>query len=85
MTIGPQQLAKESHSCEAVTLCLNEDIDDHTVLIYSTPEIMPGTVDLQEHLIQMPLVSGPGAPSPQASGEQMPELLAPLARAVLPA
>ena len=77
MIVGPQQLAEESHSRESITLWLNENIDDNAVLIHRSPEVMPHTIDLQEHLIEMPLVPGPGTTFSQACRVQVAELVAP--------
>ena len=38
---------------------------------------MSDAVDLEEHLIQMPLIAGPGTPSPQVISELLAELIAP--------
>jgi hypothetical protein len=40
-----------------VSLWLNKDVDPRAVLIHRTPEIMLGTVDLQEHLVKDPFVA----------------------------
>src|SRR4030095_8943491 len=74
---SPQQLAEESHGCEPVTFRLNENINDDTVLIHSSPQIVPHAVDIEEHLIQMPFVAGTGTLSPQACRERFAKLLAP--------
>jgi len=76
-TVGPQQLAKEAHRRESVTPGLDKNINDNTVLINGSPEIMPRATDVEEYLIQMPLVAGPGTPSPQASGVILAELVTP--------
>ena len=77
MIVCPQQLKEESHSRESITLWLNENIDDNAVLINRSPEVMPHTIDLQEHLIEMPLVPGPGTTFSQACRVQVAELVAP--------
>jgi hypothetical protein len=73
----PQQLAEEPHGGEAVALRLDQNIEDDTVLIDGPPEVMSDTVDLEEDLIQMPLVARPGTPSPQAIGELASKFIAP--------
>ncbi len=61
-----------------VPTALHEDIQDVPVLINGTPRIMPLAVDLQKHLITMPLVSGLCAPTTELVGKVLSELLAPL-------
>jgi hypothetical protein len=40
-----------------VTSPLHEDVEDISVLIYGTPQILPLAIDGQEDLIQVPLIS----------------------------
>src|SRR5690348_7683475 len=58
-----QQLPKEPHSSKTIPLGLHENIDDGALLIDGTPEIILHAIDLQEHLVQEPLISqlGPSA------------------------
>jgi hypothetical protein len=42
---------------------LDEDIEDYTVLIDRSPEVMSDAVDLEENFIQMPLSTGSSSPS----------------------
>ena len=65
---GPQQLAEEPHGRETVALWLHENVDDDAVLIDGSPEIMPHAIDVEEDLVQMPFVAGPGTPS--SSGQR---------------
>src|SRR3954453_21411896 len=75
--VGPQQLAKEAHGSETVALWLHQNIDHNSVLIHRAPEIMPLAIDVEEHLIQMPFVSGPGTASPYPCRVQVAKLLTP--------
>jgi hypothetical protein len=77
LTGCPQKPAEESDGSETIPLRLDENIKNDTVLIDGPPEVMSGTVDLEEDLIQMPLVARPGTPSPQAIGELASEFIAP--------
>jgi hypothetical protein len=52
-----KKFPKEPLGGEPVAFWLNEDVDHGSVLIDCTPKIMPYALDLQEHLIQMPLRS----------------------------
>src|SRR3954447_781394 len=77
--VGPQQLAKEAHGSETVALWLHQNIDHNTVLIHRAPKVMPLAVNVEEHLIKMPFVSGPGTASPYPCRVQVAELLTPAA------
>jgi hypothetical protein len=65
------------HGRETIPLRLHENIKNDTILIDGSPEKMRDAVDLEEDLIQMPLVTWPGTPSPQAIGKLAAELIAP--------
>ena len=71
---GPQQLAKEPDRGKAIPLRLHEDVEDNTVLIDGSPEIVSDAVDLEEDFVQMPFVAGSSAPSSQAVGILLPNL-----------
>src|SRR6476620_9003590 len=77
VTNCPSQSATEAHGSKAIPLWLHEHVEDHAILIDGAPEIMRDAVDLEEHLVQMPFVSGTCTPSPEASGIRRAELLAP--------
>src|SRR3954447_21048949 len=62
-TSCPQQLAKETDRGETIPLRLHEDVEDYAVLIDRSPQVTSNTVDLEEDLIQMPFVPGPGTSS----------------------
>ena len=71
---GPQQLAEEPHGSKSVPLWLHENVEDNTVLIDGSPEIMSDAVDLEEDFVQMPFVTGSSTPSSQAVGIRLPNL-----------
>jgi hypothetical protein len=50
---------KEFQGCLAITALRNEAFQDFPFVIYSPPKIVRLTVDLHEHLVQMPLPAGP--------------------------
>ena len=52
-----QELAKESRSSMAIPAGLEQDVDDVTVLIHRTPQILTPAVDSHEQLVQMPRVA----------------------------
>lgn len=49
------------------------DVEDMAVLVHGPPQVLPHSVDLDEHLIEMPFIAWP-----VAGGVPGPELLAPL-------
>jgi hypothetical protein len=56
---------------------LDKDIQHNAILIDSAPEIMLHTLDPDEHLIEVPLISGLWSTTSQTIGEIRPEFLAP--------
>jgi hypothetical protein len=58
---------------------LDQDVQNNTVLIDSSPQPVALATDLQRHLIQMPLVASSHSSSTQPCGEGGPECGAPLA------
>jgi len=56
-TLTLQQLTEEAFGSTSVTTRLDEDIDHVTILINRTPEILPLTLNGDEHLIQVPRVA----------------------------
>src|SRR3954468_18221618 len=56
---------------------LHENIKDNAVLIDCSPEVMRGSVDLEEDFIQMPFIPGPSTTSPQTRSILFAKLLAP--------
>ena len=72
-----QQPAKEPFGRFGVPPRLNEDVEHDAVLIHGAPKIMLHALDPNEHLVQMPLVTGPWTTAAQAGGKGLTELLAP--------
>ena len=66
-----QERAKESRSSVAIPAGLEQDVDDVTVLIHRTPQILTPAVDRHEQLVQMPRVAdGPSVTAePSRVGE----------------
>ena len=54
LPLGLQQLAKESHRGVPISSRLHEDVEDVTVLIHGTPQVLLATLDRDEHLVEMP-------------------------------
>ena len=60
-----------------IPLRLNQNIEDNTVLINGSPEVMSDTVDLEKDLVQMPFVADPGKAATDLVGEMLTELARP--------
>ena len=73
-----EEFAEELLRRLLVPTTLDENIQHVAVLVHSTPQGMPLTVDRQKHLLQMPLVTRPWAPAPELIGLRWPKLPAPL-------
>jgi hypothetical protein len=58
---------------------LHQDIEDGTVLIHGSPQIVTLFSNRDKHLIQVPFVARPRAPTPELIGEMLAEFAAPLA------
>lgn len=48
---------------------LHEDVQDLAVLVHGPPQVLPLTMDLDEDLIEMPLIPGLRPAPPQAVGK----------------
>jgi hypothetical protein len=62
-----------------VATTLHQDIEDVSVLVDGTPEIVPFTGDREEHFGQVPLVPRPGPGATQLIGICLAKLPAPFA------
>jgi len=49
-----QQFAEETQSCPAVPSWLHQDIDDRSVLVYGSPQIVLDSIHLDEDFVQVP-------------------------------
>ena len=74
---SPQHPAKETYGRESIPPWLHKDVEHNAVLINGSPEVMSNAVDLEENVVQMPLVAGSSTPSPEAIGIRFAELVAP--------
>src|SRR5262249_19977296 len=72
-----QRAAQKGLRCRAVAACLDQDVEYHASLVDGTPQPMLPSVDLELHLVQVPLVPWSGAPPTQRRGKHGPELAAP--------
>src|SRR5215216_6638180 len=55
-----EQLAKELLGCSLVTPTLHQNVQHIALLIDSTPEVVEFAIDREEHLIEMPFITGLG-------------------------
>jgi hypothetical protein len=72
-----EQLAEEPSRGLGVTLRGDQDVHDIPVLVHRPPQIMPLAVDLDEHLVKVPLVPGAWLASARPVGVGLAKLLAP--------
>jgi len=66
-----------------VSLALDQNIQNVTILIDSTPQIVNAAIDLEEYFIKMPLVSGPGRFSAQVVSIGLSEFKAPFSDSLI--
>src|SRR5206468_6502 len=62
---------------EAISFRLDEDVENNAILIDRPPEVVSDAVDLEENLVQMPLIACSGTSSSEAVGVVFAELLTP--------
>ncbi len=74
-----QEFAKEALRCTTVASRLDEDVDHVAVLIDGTPQIVPLTVDRDEHFVQEPGIAESTLPSSQSPSVIWSKLYAPAA------
>src|SRR3954470_21842802 len=78
-----EQALEEAFRGCGVPAVLDQDVEHDAVLVYRAPEIMQLTVDLQEHLIEVPSVAWLGPALTELAGEVGAELQAPLPDALV--
>src|SRR5689334_2259659 len=82
MALGRRPLTRNSLRKNLIaanqSLWLNQDLDDNAVLMHGRPEINPLALDGEEHLIEMPFISGPGTASPYVCSAQVAERFTPV-------
>jgi hypothetical protein len=61
----------------AIAPILNKNVEDNTMLIPGTPEIVLCSLDSNKHFVYVPLVSRPWLTAAQAIGERSAECIAP--------
>src|SRR5713101_1332310 len=62
-----------------IPMRLYQNVQDYSVLINGTPQILPASINFEKDLVEVPFVSGPGTTPAQVIGKGLAELLAPLA------
>jgi hypothetical protein len=78
-----EQALEESLRRRGVSAILDQDVEDHTVLIHRAPQILQLTIDPQVHLIHVPGVAWLRPTPAQLLGEVGPEPAAPAPDALL--
>ena len=78
LALTPQQSSKESPRRTPVPAGLDEEVNEVTVLVHCTPEILTLTVDRDEDFVQKPRIAESALAAPQLSGVVGAELSAPL-------
>jgi hypothetical protein len=73
-----EELAEELLGRPLVTPTLHQDVEHMAVLIHRPPQIVTRTTDREKHLVQVPLVAGPGAPTSELIDIRLSEFSAPL-------
>ena len=72
-----QQTLKEPLGGFSITPLLDQNIEDDTILIHGTPQIMLNALDPDKHLVEAPLVARPGTTAAQTISKALAEFLAP--------
>ena len=72
-----EQLAKETQGCPTIAARLHQNIDDRSVLVHGSPQIVLDSIHLDEHFVKVPFCSEPNSLLPQLGGVNGAELLAP--------
>jgi hypothetical protein len=73
-----QQLAQQALGGPLIASALHQHVEYHPGLVHITPEPVLHTNDLDRGLVEVPLVSSMGQPSPDPIGELLAELERPL-------
>jgi len=76
-------LRKELLSCLFVPPTLDQNIQDIGILIHFTPEAVKGSIDLEEHFIQVPPDAGPRGFASQGVGITLAELKTPFSNCLI--
>ena len=72
-----QQTLEEPLGGFPITPLLDQSIENDTILIHGTPQIMLNGLDPDEYLVEVPLVAWPGTPAPGAISKALAKFLAP--------
>ncbi len=78
-----QQLPEYPLGSLLIAPSLHQHVKHHPGLVDGAPKPMRHAVDLEDDLIQVPLVTGPGQPAPDLIGESLAELAASLPQCFL--
>ena len=67
-----QQPLEEALRCPGIAAALHQNVEHDAILVNGTPEIMQYSLDTNEHLIEVPLVTRPRAPRRSLSAKLAP-------------
>jgi hypothetical protein len=68
VTLVFEKCAEEPGRRPAVPFPLDENVEHVAVLIDRPPQILLNAIDLDEHLVEVPLIARSGCPTPQLAG-----------------
>jgi len=74
-----QQLTEEARGGFLIPVTLDQNIENIALLVDSTPKIVILAIDLDEHFVEVPLVSATGTPPAKTVSKGLAELERPLA------
>jgi hypothetical protein len=72
-----QQTSEEALGGVGISPVLNKDVEHNAVLVDGTPEVVLNALDLDEHLVEVPLVPWSWAAAANATGKALAEFSAP--------
>ena len=78
-----QKSLEEALRRSCIPAILHEDIEHDPMLVHRSPEIMHHAIDPDEHLVEVPSVSGLGSSPPEPSSEVRTKLSAPVPNALV--
>ena len=73
-----EELAEELLSGDLIAPSLHQDIEHVPIPVDGAPQIVPFTVDREEHFVQVPCVAQSGAPAPKLVGVWLAKFPTPL-------
>src|SRR5436189_4914147 len=69
-----EQLAHEPDSCALVSSALNQDLEDHALMIDRAPQVHMPAGDPDDHFVEMPAINRSGTAASQRRGDRRSDL-----------